>query len=140
MKMCIVMDDINSIIINRKERWSTKSDFIETEHWSPIPRARLSLVDGFIFLAENPPKNGTIVVAPSYNKYRKQGLKPYQKYRVTKAIEVDRYSKEENRNAYQHYCLSCALDPTVDWEKFTRIVGLTGRNPEEFRKYTELGI
>eukprot|EP00466_Bigelowiella_natans_P011634 jgi/Bigna1/64019/fgenesh1_kg.65_\ len=114
IKVCIVMDDFNSVIINKKERFSTKSDFVELEHWKSIPRARLSLVDGFVYLAENPPKNGSIVVAPTYNSHRKHGLKTFEKYHVTKKVELGRYSKEENKNAFLHYSLSCALQPTVE--------------------------
>mmetsp|Transcript_18642 Transcript_18642/g.33375 ORF Transcript_18642/g.33375 Transcript_18642/m.33375 type:complete len:552 (-) Transcript_18642:78-1733(-) len=139
MKVCIVMDDFNSIIINRKERDSTKSDFVEPEVWKEIPRARLSLVDGFLSFVEKPPQNGSVIVTPTYSNHKKRGLERYKKYFVTKEFEVDRYNPNEHKNAFRHYSLSTALNPVIDWDTYPRVVGLTGRNPDELRKLTENG-
>jgi len=139
MKVCIVMDEFNSLIINKTEKDSAKSEFMEVEVWRDIPRARLSLVDGFVSMAEKPPQNGTVIIAPTFQQYKRSGMERYKKYFVSKQYEVGYYSPEENKNAFLHYSLSTALEPVVQWEEFERIKGLTGRHPEEFRKFTGLG-
>ncbi len=136
-KVCVVLDDFNSIIINKKERWSGKSPFVEPGTWQDIPRARLSLIDGFLGLVEDPPKNGTVIAAVNRSDYKAAGIERYRKYHAYKEYTTDRYTKDENKAAYKHYSLSCALDPVVEWDRYPKILALTGRSPYEMRKLAE---
>lgn len=140
MKVFIVFDDFNAIIINKKEKWSVNSDFMAINTWKHIPRARLSLVDGFLSFAESPPKNGTVLAVSTRLLHKDAGLERYKQRFASKEFGIDRYTTEESKIAFKHYSLSCALEPVIDWERYPKILALTGRNPEELRRFTELSF